>query len=237
VMDDLLQEMINPAPAQQDRPRRRRLWATVAVVGLAALGVTSLTTSALFSDREKSGATITTGSLDLLADDSLTFTVPVDNMIPGAEIVAPVTLKNNGSLAFEYSVSVAATSEDTGVADPDLNNGDTPASADLPDALHLDLFSVTSTNACTLTGVATKTPIGSSTGSWGIPAARIVGGATAGSAGNRTLNSQADEVLCARVRFDVNAGNEYQNTAAELTLTFDAMQLPFNPNQLDTSQS
>ncbi len=39
MMDDLLEEMVNPpAPAQADRARRRRLWATVTIVGLAAVG-------------------------------------------------------------------------------------------------------------------------------------------------------------------------------------------------------
>jgi len=45
VMDDLLQEMIDPAPAPRDAPRRRRLWMTVAIVGLAVVGVTKLTTA------------------------------------------------------------------------------------------------------------------------------------------------------------------------------------------------
>ncbi|ROS31682.1 putative ribosomally synthesized peptide with SipW-like signal peptide [Cellulomonas sp. PhB150] len=236
MMDDLLQEMINPAPAQHDRPRRRRLWTTVVVVGLAAVGVTSLTTSALFSDQEKSGSTITTGSLDLKADDSLTFSVPFDNMLPGAQVVSPVTLKNDGSLAFEYAVSVDATSTSSGNADPSLGNGDDPGTGDLPDQLHLDLYSVTSTSACTLNGVSAKTPLGSSSGAWGITGERIVGGATAGATGNRTLDATEDEVLCARVSFATAAGNEYQNTAAKVTLTFDAMQLPFNPSQPDTSQ-
>lgn len=236
MMDDLLQEMINPAPVQHDRPRRRRLWTTVVVVGLAAVGVTSLTTSALFSDQEKSGSTITTGSLDLKADDSLTFSVPFDNMLPGAQVVAPVTLKNDGSLAFEYAVSVDAASTTSGNADPVLGNGDDPGTGDLPDALHLDLYSVTSSSACTLSGVAAKTPIGSSGGAWGITDERIVGGGAAGATGNRTLDATEDEVLCARVSFATTAGNEYQNTAAKVTLTFDAMQLAFNPSQPDTSQ-
>lgn len=220
MMDDLLQEMIDPAPAQHDRPRRRRLWTTVVVVGLAAVGVTSLTTSALFSDVESSGATIKTGSLDLTANNDLEFSVPFDNLIPGAQIVAPVELDNSGSLAFEYSVRSAATA----------------ATGDLPSQLHLDLYKVTSANACTLAGVDTLTPIGSSSGTWGIPDERIVGGATVGSPGNRTLNSGVSEVLCARVSFNEAAGNEYQSTSADITLTFNAMQLKFNENQTDTSR-
>jgi spore coat-associated protein N len=220
VMDDLLQEMIDPAPAQYDRPRRRRLWMTVAVVGLAAVGVTSLTTSALFSDEESSGASIKTGSLDLTANETLEFSVPFDNLLPGARITAPIVLDNVGSLAFEYSISSAATA----------------ATGDLPSQLHLDLFKVTSASACTLNGVEALAPIGSSTGTWGIPTERIVGGATVGAPQNRTLNSGGAEVLCARVAFNEAAGNAYQSTSADITLTFDAMQLKFNEDQPDTSR-
>ena len=49
MMDELLEEMIEPAPTRQDAGRRRRLWATGSVLALAAVGVTSLTTSALFT--------------------------------------------------------------------------------------------------------------------------------------------------------------------------------------------
>ncbi|MDM7832313.1 TasA family protein [Cellulomonas edaphi] len=235
-MDDLLQEMINPAPAQHDRPRRRRLWTTVVVVGLAAVGISTLTTSALFSDQEKSGATITTGSLDLDAASSLDFTMPVDNMVPGAQIVAPITLDNVGSLAFEYSVSVDATQVATDPADdPDLGTGETTG-GDLRTQLRLDLYKVANPGACTLAAVSTATPLGSSGTGWGITSKRIRGGSVAGAPGNLELDAATDDVLCARVSFDEAATNEYQNTAAKVTLTFDAMQLPFNPGQLDTSK-
>ena len=56
MMDDLLQEMIDPAPAHHDAPRRRRLWTTVAIVGLAAVGATTLTTSAIFTDNDATSA-------------------------------------------------------------------------------------------------------------------------------------------------------------------------------------
>jgi spore coat-associated protein N len=220
VMDDLLQEMIDPAPAQYDRPRRRRLWMTVAVVGLAAVGVTSLTTSALFSDEESSGARIKTGSLDLTANTELTFSVPFDNLLPGARITAPIELDNVGSLAFEYSVRSAATA----------------ATGNLPSQLHLDLYKVADVDSCTLALVADGTRIGSSTGTWGIPDELIVGGATVGAPGNRTLNSGGAEVLCALVAFNEAADNTYQNTSADIMLTFDAIQLKFNEDQPDTSR-
>ena len=65
MMDDLLQEMIDPAPVHRDAPRRRRLWTTVAIVGLAAVGATTLTTSAIFTDNDSTSADIETGTVDL----------------------------------------------------------------------------------------------------------------------------------------------------------------------------
>jgi len=228
VMDDLLQEMINPAPAQHDRPRRRRMWTTVAIVGLAAVGVTSLTTSALFSDREKSTDTITTGTLDLTTAGELDFNMPVDNMLPGARVYAPLTIKNNGSLAFEYTAKVTATSVPSTNTDPDLGTGETPGDADLTSQLHLDLFKVAGTT-CDATSVAAGTLLGRSTGTWGIGTdQRLFGDTVANAAGNRTLSADDDENLCTRVTFNQAADNTYQNTAAQITLTFDAVQqLPF----------
>ncbi|WP_029289733.1 TasA family protein [Cellulomonas sp. HZM] len=236
-MDDLLQEMIDPAPAPRDRPRRRRLWTTVVIVGLAALGVTSLTTSALFSDQEKSGAQINTGSLDLKTDQSLDFTVPFDNMLPGAQVVAPITIKNDGSLAFAYSVSAAA-SDDPTTGNPDLGNGDDPGTGVLRTKLHLDLFKV-GTADCTLAGVAGRTPVGGSAGTWGIPgtATLVLGTTHAADAANPRVDAGDTTHLCARVSFDEAAGNEFQNTASTVTLTFDAMQLTFDPADPDPSHA
>ncbi|MBD8057564.1 hypothetical protein IC607_01090 [Cellulomonas sp. JH27-2] len=224
MMDDLLQEMINPAPAQHDRPRRRRLWATVAIVGMAAIGVTSLTTSALFSDRERTGGTITTGTLDLGVDQSLTFNMPVGNMLPGARVYAPVTITNDGSLAFEYSAKVTADPVASGNPDPDLGNGDTPGTGDLTSQLHLDLYKVSSA-ACNDTRVSAGTLLGSSPGAWGIGTnQQLFGSTTPGDATNLTVSAKAKSYLCVRVGFSEDAGNTFQNTAAKITLTFDAVQ-------------
>ena len=70
MMDDLLQEMIDPAPVHPDAPRRRRLWSTVAIVGLAAVGATTLTTSAIFTDNDSTSATIESGTVDLQIGDT-----------------------------------------------------------------------------------------------------------------------------------------------------------------------
>ena len=52
-MDDLIREMLEPErPAPGVVARRRRFVATTTIIGLAAIGVTSLTTNALFTDQD-----------------------------------------------------------------------------------------------------------------------------------------------------------------------------------------
>ena len=224
MMDDLIEEMVNPAPAQADKARRRRLWATVTIVGLAALGVTSLTTSALFTDQEKANDAITTGRVNLAVGE-LAFTVPVDNMLPGASVVAPVTVANDGSLRYQYAISYRA----------DDRAGDT---ADLSSALRVSIYA---TSTCTLSSTSTAADrIGQSgtPGTFGLATSDtpIVGTPGVDEAtGNRFLNATASEDLCVRIDFDETADNSYQDTSTTLELTFDARQITFDPADPDES--
>ncbi len=81
MMDDLLQEMIDPTPQRGDTSRWRRFGATAAIFALAGLGITSLTTSALFTDRESTAGDLLTGTVDLSLG-TFAFTMPIGR--PGA---------------------------------------------------------------------------------------------------------------------------------------------------------
>ena len=76
-MDDLIREMIAPERRSDlDRGRRSRLVATALTVALAAVGVTSLVTGALFSDTEAvSASDFQTGTVDIVAAHSVTQTL------------------------------------------------------------------------------------------------------------------------------------------------------------------
>src|SRR6187551_1642199 len=104
MMDDLLQEMIDPAPVHHDAPRRRRLWTTVAIVGLAAVGATTLTTSAIFTDNDSTSATIESGTVDLEIGQDVEFAFAPQNLAPGDSTFVPLQIQNNGSLALRYSI-------------------------------------------------------------------------------------------------------------------------------------
>ncbi|WP_456820242.1 TasA family protein [Cellulomonas sp. URHB0016] len=217
-MDDLLQEMIDPAPAPRDAPRRRRLWMTVAIVGLAVVGVTRLTTAALFTDNATTGSAIASGTIDLTTDQ-LTLPVLDGNLMPGDAVVAPVTVTNAGTLSYWYAVTYTATDTDT-----QTGAGTGADDAHLSDRLVLDVYAGLArcsapSDTDGATPLATVTDL--STGEDALFGDR----ALESDAGNRVLGSTQDETLCVKVSFPSTADdNAYQGTATAVSLKFYASQ-------------
>jgi hypothetical protein len=208
-MDELLREMITPPPPKRDPARQRRLVTTVAILGMAGLGMTSLVTSAIFTDNDDAGRSgIITGSIDIEAGEDAAFTLPPGNLAPGDEVYSPVTVTNAGSLALVYGVQYQATS---------------PDEAALAGALALDLFAVPAAS-CTEAGLADATPIGS-TGSG------LAGTFTDIVTEQRPLIAAGSEELCVRVSLPLELGNQYQNSQADLSLRFNAVQDPTDPHR------
>lgn len=208
-MDELLREMITPPPPKRDPARQRRLVATVAILGMAGLGMTSLVTSAIFTDNDDTGRSgIITGSVDIEAGEDAAFTLPPGNLAPGDEVYSPVTVTNAGSLALVYGVQYQATSADD---------------AALAGALSLDLFAVPAAS-CTEAGVAGIEPIGSSgPGLAGTPTDIV--------STPRALSAAGAEELCVRVSLPLELGDAYQNSQADLSLRFNAQQDPDDPHR------
>lgn len=208
-MDELLHEMITPPPPRRDPARRRRLVGTVAILGMAGLGTTALVTSAIFTDNDDAGRSgIITGTVDIAAGDDVAFTLPAGNVAPGDDIYSPVTVRNAGSLALVYGVQYAATSGDA---------------AALTGALGLDLYAVPAA-ACSESGVTGQTPIGSVASGLAATATPIV-------PTGRSLIAAGTEDLCVRITLADGLGNEYQDSSADLALTFLAEQDPTDPHQ------
>ena len=131
MMDDLLQEMIDPAPVHHDAPRRRRLWTTVAIVGLAAVGATTLTTSAIFTDNDATSADHRERHRrpGRSATD-VPFAFAPQNLAPGDSTFAPLQVHSNGlARAAVLDLRTRADRRRTAAADPDL---DPPAVARRP---------------------------------------------------------------------------------------------------------
>lgn len=236
MMDDLLQEMIDPAPVHRDAPRRRRLWTTVAIVGLAAIGATTLTTSAIFTDNDAATAEIQSGTVDLVVGSTTAFAFTPQNLNPGATTYAPLLVSSTGSLGLRYAISYSAAQVAGPAGSPVLEDGDgvTPvASGDnLANVLELRMFAVATAADCgpaATTGTPLNPP-GTIT-PWPATTTALVGNPSQGlQGGERVLDAGTpSEWLCARVDFPVTAGNQYQDSGVELTLLFNAEQTANNP--------
>jgi len=151
MMDELLNEMIDPARPRGDVSRWRRFGATAAIFALAGLGITSLTTSALFTDRETIAGDLLTGTVDLaLVDEGGAFELATMGLAPGTQVAKALQVVNGGSLALRYGVSYDPTAPVTTLPlAPDLGDGSTPASGNLDEWLTLTIDPVASTAACT----------------------------------------------------------------------------------------
>lgn len=213
-MDDLIREMLEPErPAPGVQARRRRLGATVTIIGLAAVGIANLTTNALFTDGadvSPSGFVSGTVSIDATAAD-FALEVPGNHAAPGDHHYRPITVQNVGSLQLRYATEIAGTGD-----------------AELLNYLDFSVQTGLTEAACTAqSGPATSGVIGQATlGS----ATHWIGNAASGDdSGDRTLASGASEVLCLGLHFDIDAPNSVAGDEAGLAITFHAEQTANNP--------
>lgn len=214
MMDELIEEMIDPAPSREDVARRRRAWATGSILVLAGVGATSLTTAAVFTDTDPLTGALSTGTLVLDAGGA-ELTMPVGGLAPGGTVVAPLTVSNSGSLELRYALSISAASTST-------------SGADLRDQLRLRVLEDAT---CTVESVVAAPVLGrlpATDGAFGLPAAEVavVGDpATGAQTGDRTLVAVTGaETLCLEVHMSRDAGNDYQDTSVELSLVLDSEQ-------------
>lgn len=177
------------------------------IKAVAALGVLSsavwASTYATFTDSGTADSTFTAGTVDLLlnaeADDAYAFTaLESSNLKPGDTLYAPLTVANNGTLGFSYSMASSST------------NADSKA---LRDTLQLGAKVVANAGACDATGY-------SNSGTTVLAEAAIAGASIA----SRTLAASASEVLCFRVLLPSGAGDSLQASTTTTTMTFSATQ-------------
>lgn len=213
-MDDLIREMLEPErPAPGVVARRRRFVATLSIIGLAALGVTSLTTNALFTNTD------TTGQSGFVAGTVVIDSTPTDFAIdesvgaaPGDTFYAPVVVRNDGTLQLRYSIELGA-SEDSD-------------DAVLDELTYSVLEGVTAAN-CAAGNVSAGVELGSGVLGNG---QHWIGDATPGeNDGDRELDSGASETLCVGLEFSRDAGDDVQGARAGLSFTFHAEQTANNP--------
>lgn len=174
----------------------------VASVGVLSSAVWA-STYATFTDSGTADSTFTTGTVDLLlnaeVDDAYAFTaLESGNLKPGDVVYAPLTVANNGTLGFSYSMTSAST------------NADSKA---LRDTLRLGAKLVANAGACDATGYTNSGTT--------VMAEGAISGAAIGS---RSLAASASEVLCFKVELPSGAGDALQAATTTTTMTFAATQ-------------
>ncbi len=162
-------------------------------------------TFATFTDSGTAESTFTAGSVDLLvggeADDAYAFTaIEMSNMKPGDVKYAPLSIANNGTLGFTYTMSTAAT------------NADSKA---LRDQLTLGIKKVVNAAACDSAGVGYAASLDTMTAS---------GALSAGAIASRSLAAGTSEVACFRVELPSGSGDTFQGATTTATFTFNATQ-------------
>ena len=179
-------------------------------IGLAS-SLGALASLSVFTDTASVGSnTFTTGTVDISTSPASAL-VTFSNMAPGDQVTAPITVTNAGSLALRYAIT-SATTENT-----------------LAGQLSLTIKS----------GVTTCTNAGFGSSGTGIYGAGVLGNTTAvnavgdpaqgAQAGDRTLASTANEVLCFNVSLPLSTGNSFQNLTTTATFAFVAEQTANNP--------
>ncbi len=212
-IDDLLQEMISPpAPSGADRARRRRLAASAATVGLALVGITSLTTSAVFTDNDDvSGGGFTTGTVDVRLDAPETF-LRVDTMVPGDVSYQPLAIRNDGSLGYRYAVEKSF--EDAG--------------APLSGQLQLAVYAVPDQASCTADGVAGLAPLRAPAPVSADGPVLLGDRSTGPQDGDRLVVSTDVDHLCFGLYLPLQTGDEFQSSSTTLGLKVWAEQSAHN---------
>ena len=191
-------------------PRGKGFWKSFrsdrvrAVLSLGiVLGFGSVGTLAYWTDdATASGATFSSGTIDLIvgadATDAYAFTtLGLTNMVPGNSKAATITVNNNGTAPFKYTVASAATNADTKALRDGLVAKVTATSA---------MGGTAPATTCTATAI-----IGSGT--------TITGGlVTTG----RQLAAGVTETLCFQVTLPTTALSALQGATTTATLTFTA---------------
>jgi hypothetical protein len=212
-MDDLLAEFEQPKePTRAAKERRRRLYATVGIVGLSVVALGSLTTGAVFTDRAQvDSADIVTGSVDINTTPTTTLDFAATNMAPGDSAYAKLRILNSGSLALRYSGTGSAT-------------------ATLGDQLEIAVYPLpSSASTCDAAAVSSVTPLFAAA-ALGAGPTQLFGNPAAGAqAGDQTLSAGAQDGLCVVATLPLSTSDAFQNTTTVVSFQFDAEQTANNP--------
>ncbi len=177
-----------------------------AVLALGSLsGALWAGTMATFTDTQTATSTFTAGTVDLRlnADATSAYSwtaLSLSNMKPGDVLYKPLTVSNNGTLGYSYTMSSSSTNAD---------------SKGLRDQLVFGLKVVADAVTCDSLGVGYAASVTTATAAGALSAAAISA---------RTLTAGSSEVLCAYVSLPSGTDNTFQGATTTTTFTFTATQ-------------
>ena len=185
----------------------RNVTALKSLLALGSLsGAVWASTSATFTDTQTAASTFTTGTVDLRLNADSTGAYAFTSLaLTGAKptdvVYAPLTVSNNGTLPYTYTMTSSHTNTD---------------SKALKDVLTLEARLVATSGTCDSGGVG----FGNS-GTTVIASGALKDAAISTP---RALASGASEVLCVKVAVPSGTGDAYQGAATTSTFSFAATQ-------------
>lgn len=174
--------------------------------GALALGMLAAavwaSTFATFTDEGTASSTFTAGTVDILlnseADDAYAFTsLEMSNMKPGDVKYAPLTVRNDGTLGFTYTMATSVTA----------------GSSALADELQAGIKQVANAGACAQAGYDASGDTMTAEGD-------LSGAAIA----SRALSAATEEVACFKVELPSGTLDTFQGATVTVTFTFSATQ-------------
>ena len=193
------------------KSRRRRAILPFVLVGTSLVGLTAVTTGAVFTGSSQLEGTFVTGSVDISTSPVTNSAFTLPNMAPGDSVVGAITVTNTGTLAERYSVTTTDAGTDT---------------ANLAHQLQLTVMGGLTAATCNATDFGSGSQIYNGPLADVAAATNIIGNPEQGQqTGDRiqAANSAAD-VLCMRVTLPSDTGNAFQGKTAKVTMTFNAEQ-------------
>jgi spore coat-associated protein N len=192
------------------RGTKRKLAATIVILALL-VGLLTMSALAVFTDSQAVAAnTFSTGSIDISTSPTSAL-VTYSSMLPGDQVTAPITVTNAGSGSLRYAIS--STTTEAALAG------------------QLDLTIKTGVTTCSNAGFSADGSVIYGPGDLGATTGlNVVGDPAQGAqAGDRTLASSGNEVLCFNVSLPLSTGNAFQSLTSTATFTFQAEQTANNP--------
>ena len=190
--------------------------ASATLLGLSAVTLTGLASSALFTDTKATTASaITTGNVSLALGGTSSTAFAVTAMAPGDTRYGVVTVQNSGSLALRYA-----------------GTANWSAAGVLPNTATLSLRAIAS-GAATCDGtlgwgtgdVSTNVKTTSAL----VTTATLFGSSVTGQqTGDRTIAANANDYFCIRLQLPASADNTVASQSSNLSFAFDAEQTANN---------